>query len=518
MQLWPFHGGVKPNEYKKLSCEQAICRAPLPPRLYLPLLQHIGEPTEAIVNTGEQVLKGQVVARCRSNNCDFMSAPIHASSSGTVVGIENRDVPHLSRLSAPCIVIETDGEDAWTALMPLPHYRSLSPAEVRQHIAQAGIVGLGGAGFPSHLKLKPQGVELLILNGAECEPYITCDDRLMRECPQNILGGAEVLSHVLGGAKHCLIAIEDNKPEAYASMCAALKAFSPDSNMTIEVVQVPSIYPMGGERQLIQVLTRLEIGKAKLPSEFGIVMHNVETANAVYRAVLEGRPLISRVVTVTGDSVAQPQNIEVAFGTPMGFLLDHCQRRHGEMQYLIMGGSMMGLSLPHDDMPVVKTTNCLIANHQLTPTAPPMPCIRCGACADSCPINLLPQQLYWHARAKDFAKAEEQHLFDCIDCGCCAYVCPSHIPLVDYFRYAKSAIRAAKIERQRADIARERHDFRTKRLEREKAERAARHKQKRDMPVKPRNAADEENKQAVIAAAVARAEAKRTQQAVDEKE
>ncbi len=494
IHLGHFHGGVKLKGNKSLSSESPIVKANLPPFLVLPLLQHIGVPSEPIVQVGDKVLKGQIVAHCQANDCQLkMSVPIHASSSGTVIAIEPHAVPHPSGLKASCIVIETDGQDEWIPYNPIADYTKLSPVMLREHIAWAGIVGLGGAGFPSHIKLKPEGsIDTLIINGAECEPHITCDDRLMREYPHDIILGAQILRHTLGGAKHCVIAVEANKPIAYSALLQAAQG-------QVEIVKVPTLYPTGGERQLIQVLTNQEVGKAQLPSDFGIVVHNVETTRAVYRAVQEGKPLVSRVVTVTGNGVVKPQNLEVLLGTPMHVIIDQCGRQ-SEIKKLIMGGSMMGIALPNDQMPVIKTTNCLIvttANEIETPP-PAMPCIRCGSCAQVCPVNLLPQQLYWYIKAKDFQKVKDYHLFDCIECGCCAYVCPSYIPLVDYYRYAKTEIRAYEQERQSADKARQRYEFRTVRLARKQAEKLARRQA----------TTSQQDKQTLIEAAVARVKAK----------
>ncbi|MCV6638481.1 electron transport complex subunit RsxC [Candidatus Albibeggiatoa sp. nov. NOAA] len=497
MNLWKFHGGVHPNGHKNLSNQTNIIDAPIPRFLVLPLLQHIGEPTEPIVRVGEKVLKGQIIAHCHAEDCSLMmSAPVHASSSGTVVAIEKRNVPHPSGLMATCIVIETDGKDEKIGnCQPIPNYLEHDPSRIRRRIARAGIVGLGGAGFPSHFKLKPEGIDTLILNGAECEPYITCDDRLMQEKSADIIEGALILKHVLGGAKHCIIAVEDNKPEAYQSLCEATA-----NEEGIEVKQVPTRYPTGGERQLIQVLTGKEIGRSELPAQHGIVMHNVETARAVYRAVIEGRPLLSRIVTVTGSGVEQPQNFEVMLGSPMSSVIEQCGLKPNAGR-LIMGGAMMGMALPNADLPVVKTTNCLLVSTEddVESNTNPMPCIRCGACAEACPINLLPQQLYWYAHSKDFTKIQDYNLFDCIDCGCCSYVCPSQIPLVSYFRYAKSEVRTLQSDKQKADIARQRHEFREFRVQREKEEKAARHKKK----------AQAANKKNAISEAVERAKAKK---------
>lgn len=492
IDLRQFHGGIHVDGHKELSCEVPITAAPIPPLLILPVLQHIGEPSEPNVAVGEKVLKGQLIAHCRTQDCSLlMSSPVHASTSGTVVAIECRAVPHPSGLTATCIVIETDGEDRWIEREPTLDYTQQQPAQVRAYIAKAGIVGLGGAGFPSHMKLRPQGIDTLIINGAECEPYITCDDRLMREYPQDIIAGAQILMHILGGAKRCIIAVEDNKVEAYQALLAVTQE-------NIEIVQVPTLYPTGGERQLIKILTNQEIPKSKLPASIGIIVHNIETTRAIYRAVHYGQPLLSRVITITGQGIEQPKNLEVLLGTPIHDLLQHCGIKV-TTERLIMGGAMMGFTLPNDEMPVIKTTNCLIAAtaDECLFSIESMPCIRCGACAEVCPINLLPQQLYWYTCAKDFDKAQDYQLVDCIDCGCCAYVCPSHIPLVSYYRYAKAEIRANEKERQKAELARKRHEFRAFRIERDKAERAARHQQRKV-----------ENKDSVIKAIMERAKEK----------
>ncbi len=503
-RFWQFHGGIKLNGNKNLSSEQPIAKANLPQFLILPLLQHIGVPAEPVVKVGDKVLKGQIIAHCQANDCHLkMSVPLHASSSGTVVAIEPHSVPHPSGLKANCIVIETDGRDEWVECNSITDYTTISPMTLRQHIAMAGIVGLGGAGFPSHMKLKSAGIDTLIINGAECEPYITCDDRLMREYPNDIVTGAQIFRHILGGTQHCIIAVEDNKPAAYSALLQSAQG-------RVSVVKVPTLYPTGGEKQLIHVLTGQEIGKAQLPADFGIVVHNIETTRAVYRAVKAGRPLISRVVTVTGNGIEQPQNLEVLLGTPIQVIIDQCGRKP-DIEQLIMGGPMMGFTLPHDQLPIIKTTNCLIISSTptLTTQQTAMPCIRCGACAQVCPVNLLPQQLYWYTKAKDFKMAKNYHLFDCIECGCCAYVCPSYLPLVDYYRYAKAEIRANEQERQKANLARNRHEFRTFRLAREKAEKLARHQSAA--------AASQLDKKNIIEAALERVKAKKTDPDPEEK-
>jgi len=510
-KLHHFHGGLHLEFHKSMSMAAAVERAPLPKELVLPLHQHIGEPAEPVVAVGDTVLKGQRIARAT----DYVSAPVHASTSGRVVAIEERPVPHPSGLSAPCIVIESDGEDRWCERRPVADYRKLDPSALRNRIRDAGIVGMGGAGFPSHIKLNPaqdHAIETLILNGAECEPYITCDARLMQERPREIIDGLKIMRHALH-ARQCLIGIEDNKPEAIAALREALTA---EESTFIEICVIPTIYPAGGEKQLIKVLTGREIPRNSLPASMGIVCHNVGTAAAVYRAIVHGEPLVSRFVTVTGEACEQPRNLEVAIGTPVATLLDAAACRREAMAELILGGPMMGFQLPGEDVPVVKTSNCILAlpqDHRRN-GQPVMPCIRCGACADVCPACLLPQQLYWYSHARDMDRVQDHYLFDCIECGCCAYVCPSHIPLVHYFRFAKTEIWAREREKKKADLARRRHEFRLERLEREKREKEERQRRKKEL-LKQKQAGkdgEEDAKKAAIEAAMQRVRARREEQ------
>jgi electron transport complex protein RnfC len=508
-----FPGGVHLPGNKAPACHKPITPAAIPHYLILPLLQHIGVPAKPVVSIGERVFSGQVIAECADGACSQPGmVPIHASSSGTVVAIENRLVPHASGLEAPCVVIETDGKDEWCELTPiLETCLSLAPDELRYRIAKAGIVGLGGAGFPSHIKLLNKGIDTLILNGAECEPYISCDDRLMRDRPAEVVLGGRLLSHVVGGAPRCIIALEDNKPEAFEALSQHVADELSQGNLgncEVEVVQVPTLYPMGGERQLIRVLTGKAVPRGKFPAEYGIVMHNVETAVAAYRALKFGRPLISRTVTVTGSAVTEAQNLDVLLGTPIRELLEQSGLQDDKLGRLIMGGPMMGITLQSLDMPVIKTTNCIIADTPQAMPPPAMPCIRCGNCEQVCPIILLPQQLYWYAKAKDFDKVEDHNIFDCIECGCCSYVCPSNIPLVHYYRYAKAEIRARRQEKEKAEQARKRHEFKTFRIERDKRERQEKHKK----AAAKINQGDADHKKAVINDAVERVRAKRAAQ------
>jgi electron transport complex protein RnfC len=329
---------------------------------------------------------------------------------------------------------------------------------------------------------------------------------LMREHAAEVVEGLAIMRHILG-AEQALIGIEDNKPQAIAALREAVAAQGQD----MEVVGVPTRYPAGGEKQLIYTLTGKEVPSDGLPAQIGVVCHNVGTAYAVQRAVVHGEPLLSRMVTLAGDAIPQPRNLEVLLGTPVAFLLGHVEARLDAVERLVMGGPMMGFTLPSDAVPVVKTSNCLLAQTraEAPPPRPARPCIRCGACNEVCPAGLLPQQLYWHARAKDFDKVQDHALFDCIECGCCAAVCPSDIPLVGYYRFAKSEVYAQERERRKADIARRRHEARQERQEREKRERAERMQKKKAALAAKQGREQEDPKKAAIQAALARAKAKK---------
>lgn len=482
--LWRFHGGIHIPDEKSLANGRPIEPVPLPERLWVPLQQHIGAPAQPLVKPGARVLKGQLIAEPQG----LVSAPIHAPTSGRVLEIAPHPVPHPSGLAAPCILIEPDGEERWIELpAPLLDYPQLDPALIRTRIRWAGVVGLGGATFPTHVKLNPgpdRPIHTLIINGAECEPYITCDDRLMRERAAHILEGVRIIHHLLQ-AKTVLIGIEDNKPEAIAALRQALAAT--DMVGYTEIVAIPTLYPSGGEKQLIKILTGREVPTSSIPAQIGIVCQNVGTAAAVADAVLEGRPLISRVVTVSGRAIARPANLEVLIGTPIAHLLAHCGGYREPPAKLICGGPMMGFRIEDPQTPIAKGTNCVLALTQAESPdpGPALPCIRCGRCAEVCPANLLPQQLYWYARAKDLDRVQDYHLFDCIECGCCAYVCPSHIPLVQYYRYAKTEIWAREQERRKAEQARARHLAKQSRLERQARERQARLQQHKEALASP---------------------------------
>ncbi len=506
--LWRFHGGIHLPDEKALSNALPIAPAPIPERLVIPLQQHIGIAARPRVEPGERVRKGQVIAEPSA----YISATIHASTSGTVVAIEERPVPHPSGLSALCAVIDADGEDAWVDDLPEPltSYAQLDPSTIRERVRWAGVVGLGGASFPTSVKLNPgpnQRLKTLIVNGAECEPYISCDDLLMRTQPERILEGARIIHHLLG-AETILVGIEDNKPEAIEAMRLALA--ETDMSGYTEIVPIPTVYPSGGEKQLVRILTGLEVPSTGIPAQIGILCQNVGSAAAVAEAVLEGRPLISRIVTVSGRAIAEPRNLEVRIGTPVSHLIEHCGGYRETPRKLVLGGPMMGFQLEHDRVPVTKAANCVLAltAEEAPDPGRPLACIRCSRCAEVCPARLLPQQLYWYARAKDLDRVQDYNLFDCIECGCCAQVCPSHIPLVHYYRYAKTEVWSREEEGRKAEIARERHEARLDRLARQEEERQSRLRKKKESLDGASGDAGQSAKKAVIEAARQRAAAK----------
>ncbi len=466
-KIFDFHGGIHPAENKQQSLQTGITDAGIPAELVLPLSQHIGAPAAPVVAIGQRVLKGQPIAEATG----YVSVPLHAPTSGTVIAIEDRQVAHPSGLLAPCIVIASDGEDKWTPHDGASHYEELAGTELLARIREAGIAGMGGAGFPTGVKLavKPDTrVDTLIINGTECEPYITADDILMRERPQQIVSGVKILRHLLRPTQ-ILIGIEDNKPEALAAMRAAT------AGSDIEVVSFPTKYPSGGEKQLIEILTGRQVPSGGLPLDLGIICQNVGTAAAVHDAVILGRPLISRVTTVTGAGVNCPGNYQVLLGTPMSYLLARAGYRAESNRRLIMGGPMMGFTVASAEVPVVKTTNCLLVptEVELPTPAPAQACIRCGLCAEVCPASLLPQQLFWFAQGKEYEKLERHHLFDCIECGACSWVCPSNIPLVQYYRASKAELLQLRRDNEKADHSRIRFEARQERIAREEAEKAA---------------------------------------------
>jgi electron transport complex protein RnfC len=462
--LYKFHGGIHPPSNKTQSTQAAIARAPLPAKLIVPLQQHAGETAKPVVQAGDHVLKGQLIGMPDG----FVSSAVHAPTSGTIIAIDMQLIAHPSGLPNLCATLIPDGKDEWMPRKPVD-YRDHSTAELQHLLRMAGVVGLGGAAFPSDIKLHigKQKITTLILNGAECEPYITCDDMLMRERADEMVQGAEMLRYMLD-ASEVLYGVEDNKPAAIAALQQAITA----NKLKHEIVAIPTIYPGGSAKQLIRVLTGLEVPSGKLPTDIGVQCFNVATAYTVHRALAHGEPLLSRIITITGN-VREARNYDALIGTPIADLVALSAALPDTNGY-IMGGPMMGFPLPAVHVPMVKATNCIIAaSKKIFPPPPPaMPCIRCTRCVEVCPADLQPQDLYWFAQSKEFGRAQAFSLFDCIECGACSYVCPSHIPLVQFYRFAKSEIRAREHDKQLADQARVRHEFHEQRLEREKREKA----------------------------------------------
>ncbi|MDF3827717.1 MULTISPECIES: electron transport complex subunit RsxC [unclassified Pseudocitrobacter] len=468
-KIWDFDGGIHPPEMKTQSNGTPLRQVPLAQRFVIPLKQHIGAEGELCVKPGDRVLRGQPLTRGWGR-----MLPVHAPTSGTVVAIEPHATAHPSALPEMSVIIDADGEDQWVSRDGWHEYQNRSREELIERIHQFGVAGLGGAGFPTGTKLRGGGdkITMLIINAAECEPYITADDRLMQDCAAQVIEGIRILGHILQ-PQQILIGIEDNKPQAI-SMLRAVLAGAHDISLRV----IPTKYPSGGAKQLTQILTGKQVPHGGRSSDIGVLMQNVGTAFAVKRAVIDGEPLTERVVTLTGESVSRPGNVWARLGTPVSHLLEDAGFCPSAEQLVIMGGPLMGFTLPWLDVPVVKITNCLLAPSPSEMGEPEEEkgCIRCSACADACPADLLPQQLYWFSKGQQHDKATAHNISDCIECGACAWVCPSSIPLVQYFRQEKAEISAIRLEEQRAAEAKARFEARQNRLEREKLARAERHK------------------------------------------
>lgn len=477
MKLFPIRGGIHPEYRKELTGERAIEALPLPERLYIPLQQHIGVPAEILVSEGDLVKKGQMLARRQGQ----VSAHHHAPTSGRVATITEVTAPHPSGLPQTTIVIEPDGRDEWAALLePIADPFAVAPIVIEERVAECGIVGMGGATFPAAVKLNLGirfQIDTLLLNGAECEPYLTCDDRVMREYAEEVVDGARIMAHALGAPK-VIVAIEENKPQALAAISVIADAYS-----NVEVVTVPVKYPMGSERHLTLAVTGRETPAHHLTADLGVVVHNVATARAVHQAVRHGRPLISRVVTVSGAAVREPKNIESPLGARVSDLIDFCGGFAQRPEQVIQGGPMMGSPLPALDVPVVKGTSGVLA---LTAAEindrPQDPCIRCGSCVSICACGLTPVELAAHIRHDDLEGAAKLGVMDCVSCGSCSWVCPSHVPLVHYINYAKGMLNAQDRERRKSERTKSLSEAHAARLERIAAERAANQTRKPKMP------------------------------------
>lgn len=477
--VWQLPGGIHPDEHKRESNHRAIETMPVPACMWLPMAMHMGAPAIPVVKIGQSVSKGQLIAQAQAG----ISANVHAPTSGRIIGIAEHPFPHESDLPQLAIQLEPDGQDAWGNKTPWHNWRAQDREAVLVRIRNGGITGMGGAGFPTDVKYrnKHTPIHTLLVNAAECEPYITADDRIIRERAADILRGAEICQWLLQ-AETLLIGIEDNKPEAIAAFEAAANALK----INVSIAVVPTKYPSGGEKQLIQLTTGQEVPHGGLPSDLGMVCQNVGTLWQVYRTVVHDEPLISRITTVTGAATAQPGNYEVLIGTRIQDVLDFAGVNVAKADRIIMGGPMMGFALPNLNAPLIKGTNCLLAptRKELPPPMLDNPCIRCGLCEQACPVDLLPQQMLWAAKNRVLESAALHSVSDCIECGACAYVCPSHIPLVHYFKYAKGEIKQEAEDYAKSERARLRFEARQARLDREQAEKELRRKTRAEAAAK----------------------------------
>ena len=432
-----FKGGVHPPDCKAFSAHLAISDIPLPEKMIIPLSQHIGAPAKPVVEKGDEVLKGQLIAEPGG----FVSVAIHAPTSGKIKAIEKS--PHPTLMAADAIILIPDGKDQWVEEANVPcDWQSLSTDDLKKKLQMAGICGLGGATFPTHVKLSPpkdKPIDTLILNGVECEPYLTADHRLMLESPETIIQGLQILQQTLG-VKTCYIGIEENKPDAIELMrnkTATLNA--------IAVIGLHVKYPQGAEKQLIKAITNREVPPGKLPMDVGAVVQNVGTAHAVYEAVTLGIPLIERIATITGRGIREPKNLRIRIGTPLQFLIDQCGGLTDNQVKVIMGGPMMGMAQHNLAAPAVKGTSgiLILPKDEVYPDEQTA-CIRCARCVDACPMNITPCHIATACEYENFDEAEAYGLMDCIECGCCTYVCPTRRHLVHFIKYGKSIVMAKR--------------------------------------------------------------------------
>ncbi len=504
-------GGVHPADNKLQSSEADIVICPIPDQLMIPLNMHAGSDAIPMVSIGDTLSCGQNIANADSAISAFINCPV----SGTITDIRKVPVVNRSGLKETVLVIE-DNKNCICTYNSVHEWQQYSLEQLLEKIRLAGVVGLGGAGFPSDTKITSSRSlsHTLLINGAECEPFISCDDRAMREFSINVLEGAVILSRILD-CENIQIAIEDNKPKAIAIMldniikchdkCKANK-------INLEVIEIPTRYPSGGERQLIEIITGKQIPSGSYPSALGYTVQNVGTALAVYDAIVLDKPLIDRIVTVTGNAVSKPGNYRVTIGTPIRYLLEFAGWDESRTETLIHGGPMMGYALPDPDRPVSKITNCIIAGtlEEFPRPLPERSCIRCGQCADACPVALLPQQLLWFSKSGDTKSALEHKLMDCIECGACAYACPSQIPLVDYYRYLKSECKSKAAAKLKSEQSKQRFEYRQERLEQQKLEKQRlREERARLTAEKKKQGSATDSKKQAIADALARVEAKK---------
>ena len=473
----PFRGGIHPAGFKELTANKAIDKPVKPKRVYLSLQQRNGTVLTCLVKEGEAIGKGQLIARGTSD----MAVPLHSPVNGVVEKIAPYLTAHPSGLKSQTIQILANDDNSWAANYAPTATVQLSPEQMIQRVLDAGIVGLGGAGFPTGVKMRlarQKEVHTLLINGGECEPYLTCDDRLMQEKASEIISGVDLMQTAIG-AKQAIIAIEDNKPASMAAMREASAHLA-----TLSIVSVPSLYPMGSERHLIKAVTGKAVPPGELSLGMGILVHNVATARAVYHAIRFQRPLIDRVITVSGGGIENPKNLVVPIGTPVNDLLTACGGLTMSAERLITGGPMMGQVIPSPYTPIDKSIGALLAlSEQEVRAEQTQDCVRCGRCVEACPMGLMPFQMAAMSNKSDYDGARDFGLDHCLLCGACAYVCPSRLPLVQSFSHARGQVNAQRSMTQKSTLTRQLTEARQRRLEKEaaakkaeKAERAARKK------------------------------------------
>jgi electron transport complex protein RnfC len=435
--VFQFRGGARVAHQKHLTAGKSIEPLPMPQRLYLHVRQHLGAACEPVVGKGDRVEKGQMVARSDA----FVSAPIHAPTSGEIVDVTVH--PHPTLGSGTAIVLEPDGEDTWADGLPAEHdWTRMDVDEIRGRVRDGGLVGLGGASFPTHVKLTPPRdtrIETVLINGAECEPYLTSDDAVMRARSEDVITGLEIIMKAVG-ADDAAIGIEDNKPEALEAISQAAERLP-----GCRVVALPSRYPQGAERSLIKAILDRWVPGGQLPMSVGVVVQNVNTTIGIVDAVIRGLPIVERIVTVSGRAVREPKNLRAPIGATWATLLDFCGGASPELARLLMGGPMMGIAQNRLDTPVTKATSGLLALTRSDITKPkPGPCIRCGNCVAACPMGLAPLDFTVFNRERDWESARDARVRDCVECGSCEYSCPANRPIVASARVLKSLISAAE--------------------------------------------------------------------------